>query len=236
MRRMRDAAENESTSQAEQASGKPARKAEVAAAGGSPAQVRAKGADDRKAIRAQDLECVRRTLAGDNGAFAELFEHYRDRVYAVAYGYAREREAALDVVQDAFVKAYEKLSGFKGQSGFYTWVTQIAINLSIDRVRKKKRRKLIQLEEHHVPQKHLGAASPPDAPSRRLLSTELRTHYERALAELSEKHQSVFVLHTVKGMAYKEIALALEISLGTVMSRLHYARKRMRSLMEEYLS
>jgi len=192
-------------------------------------------ADARRAAAEEDPRLVERTLAGESRAFEILFERYRERVYAVSFGYVRDKEEALDITQEAFVRAYEKLASFRGRSSFFTWVTQIAINRSIDMVRKRKRRRTIQLEDHHEGARRLAAAKPLPGPGQGVLDDELRERYEAALAELTEKHRTVFVLHTVKDMAYKEIAALLEISIGTVMSRLHYARKRLQSLLAGYL-
>lgn len=193
------------------------------------------GSDAASSRREEDHRLVQRVIDGDGSAFEELFTLYRDKVYGVVFGYVRSKEDALDITQEAFVRAYEKIGTFRAQSSFFTWITQIGINLSIDHCRKKKRRKTIGFEDHMQPERHLAASTPEPPPGRGLLSRELREQYEQALEQLSEKHRTVFVLHTVKGMAYKEIASLLEISIGTVMSRLFYARKNMQRQMEGYL-
>lgn len=205
--------------------------------GGPPAEAeeRARIAEERRLQREEDLRLIEATLAGDMAAFETLFTRCRDKVYAVVYGYVHDKDDALDITQDAFVKSYRKLDTFGGRSSFFTWVTQIAINLAIDHTRKRKRRRVIQLEEHMSAERRLAAASEPPKPGAELLDAELKARYEAALAELSDKHRTVFVLHTVEGLAYKEIAEVLGISIGTVMSRLHYARKRLQGLLSGYL-
>jgi len=215
----------------------PAPAARAGAAGGAdPDAVAGADADllEQRQRRADDQRRVERALRGDRTAFEELFVAYRERVYGVVFGYVRDADDALDLTQDAFVKAFQKLASFKGESSFFTWITQIAIHLAIDHTRKKKRRRLVQLDD---PERGESAplAVEPAAVAKGLLAEELRGRYEEALEGLSDKHRTVFVLHTVKGMAYKEIASVLDISIGTVMSRLHYARKKIQALMGDYL-
>ena len=185
--------------------------------------------------RAEDQGLVERARKGDNAAFALLFEKYREKVFRVSFGYLHDKEEALDITQEAFIKAFKSLAGFEGKSGFYTWLTQIAINLAIDARRKRARRKVVALEDYMDPREKLGGSAPPQSPEARVAEKELRERYFEALEQISEKHRTVFLLHTVEGMAYKEIAEALEISIGTVMSRLHYARKHLQDLLGEYL-
>ncbi len=179
-----------------------------------------------------------RARAGDADAFEALFRRYRERVYRVVWGYVRNEEDALDVTQDAFLKAYRKLAAFEGKSSFFTWVTQIAINRAIDVSRKRKRRKDIPLEQSHDrgEASRLPGRSPPSRPpSAGVEQEELERLFRRALESLSDKHRTVFLLHTQQGLAYKEIARTLDISIGTVMSRLHYARKRLQRALGAYL-
>jgi RNA polymerase sigma-70 factor (ECF subfamily) len=188
----------------------------------------------RAAARAEDLALIDRALGGDSSGFAALFEKYREKIYRVVYGYVHDKDDALDVTQEAFIKAFKSLSTFERESGFYTWLTRIAINLAIDHRRKRARSKVIPLEDYMDPPSRPGGGGAPD-PRRRLEDRELKERYFRALEELSEKHRTVFLLHTVEDMAYKDIAEMLDISIGTVMSRLHYARKRLQELLGDYL-
>jgi RNA polymerase sigma-70 factor (ECF subfamily) len=189
----------------------------------------------RAASRAEDLGHIDRALAGEGRAFEALFEKYREKVYRVVFGYVHDKDDALDITQEAFIKAFKNLPGFERESGFYTWLTRIAINLAIDFRRRRARKKVVALEDYMDPEAKIGGASGAPDPGRRLEERELRERYFEALEQLSEKHRTVFLLHTVEGMAYKEIANALEISIGTVMSRLHYARKRLQELLADYL-
>ncbi|MGE0708566.1 MAG: RNA polymerase sigma factor [Planctomycetota bacterium] len=179
--------------------------------------------------RAYDMELVRRAKGGDRDAFQELYERHRHKVYRVAVGMTRNQEDALDVVQDTFVKAHRSLERFEGRSSIGTWLCQIATHRAIDMGRRQKVRRADPLEEGAVPGTKAGAA-----PVEKAQAEELREKLEEALGQLSEKHRTVFVLYTVKGMSYKEIASTLEISIGTVMSRLFYARKNLQSLLAEF--
>ncbi len=186
--------------------------------------------------REEDEALVSQALDGRTGAFETLFTKYREKVYRVVYGYVYDKDDALDIAQDAFIKAFKNLASFRGHSGFYTWLTQIAINLAIDFRRKRKRQKIVTLEDYmEDPREKIGGATQPPEPSEKLAEKELRERYFDALERLSEKHRTVFLLHTVEGMPYKEIADTLGISIGTVMSRLHYARKHLQELLGDVI-
>lgn len=183
----------------------------------------------RAAERAQDAVLVQRTLAGDRDAFEEIYQRHRRKVFKIAYGMTRSEEDALDVVQDTFVKARRSLDRFEGRAGLGTWLCQIATHQAIDLARRRKVRQTEPLDEALTGSERLG-----ESPRGRAQERELKAALERALGQLSEKHRTVFVLYTVKGLAYKEIAQVLGISLGTVMSRLFYARKNLQRMLEEY--
>lgn len=185
--------------------------------------------DRRAEEQARDRALVARAQAGEVEAFQELFELHRHKVYKVAYGLCRNQEDALDVVQDTFLKAHRALDRFEGRSSISTWLCQIATHRSIDLQRRRKVRRAESLEEGQVASER-GAASPRDHAQ----ASELAVALEAALAELSEKHRTVFVLYTVQQLSYKEIAATLEISIGTVMSRLFYARKNLQERLAEF--
>lgn len=188
------------------------------------------GLRDRRAEeRARDAILIERTKAGDNEAFQELFQHHRHKVYKVAYGLTRNQDDALDVVQDTFLKAHKALARFEGRSLVGTWLCQIATHRAIDLGRRQKVRRADTLEEGLVASKKAGS-SPHEAAQ----ASELKAALEQALGKLSEKHRSVFVLYTVQQLSYKEIAATLEVSIGTVMSRLFYARKNLQEMLAEF--
>jgi RNA polymerase sigma-70 factor (ECF subfamily) len=171
-------------------------------------------------------------------AFEELVNRYREKVYALAYGMARNESDAQDIRQETFVHAWHSINRFRGQSAFYTWLYRITTNLVIDMVRKRSRNQTVPLE---TPE---GAkpieAQMADAPKGRLPSDEaqrsdLRVAIDRAMAELSPEHRAVVLLKDFEGMEYKDIAKVVGCSIGTVMSRLFYARRHLQRLLKDML-
>lgn len=179
--------------------------------------------------RAYDLALVRRAKKGDRAAFEEIYERHRHKVFKVAYGMCRNQEDALDVVQDTFVKAHRSLPSFEGRAALSTWLCQIATHQAIDLARRRRVRRAEPIEERRLAGKDVA-----EGPRGRAQASELREALDRALDELSEKHRTVFVLYSQKGMSYKDIAKTLGISIGTVMSRLFYARKNLQRMLAEF--
>jgi RNA polymerase sigma-70 factor (ECF subfamily) len=176
---------------------------------------------------------VQLAVEGSQYAFEELFNRYRDRVYRIAYGWCFQAETALDLVQDVFVKAFGALGKFRRESSIWTWLCRITINRCLDYVRKKERTKEVPVEapEDIAPYgQKVGAG-----PAEELELAELKSALTRAIDELSPEARSAFILRFYDNLSYKEIAQALECSVGTVMSRLFYARQRLRTLLEDYL-
>lgn len=194
--------------------------------------------DPRAAQRAQDDLLVQRALAGEGRAFEELYERHRNTVFKVAYGMCRNAEDAMDVVQETFLKAHRSLSRFERRASVVTWLCQIAVHQAIDLSRRRKVRHAESLDERLVsdeaPSGSSTGSNPEVAPPVRAAAAELQAALDKALAKLSDKHRTVFVLYTVKGLSYKEIADAVGISIGTVMSRLFYARKNLQAMLSEF--
>ncbi len=185
-----------------------------------------------------DLEKVRDAQAGDREAFGYLVERHKDIVYAVAYRFAKDPDLALDLSQNAFIRAYRGIKSFRGKSSFSTWLYRIAMNTCIDYTRKKAR----SVDSLAVPEEvaeYAGSepivASLPREPGADALSSELGEQIQKAIDLLPEYHKSVFVLYEIEGLSYKEIADVVGCSIGTVMSRLHYARKKLRSMLAPYV-
>ncbi len=185
-----------------------------------------------------DLEKVREAQAGDRSAFDYLVERHKDIVYAVAYRFARDPDLALDLSQDVFIRAYRGLKSFKGRSSFSTWLYRIAMNTCIDYTRKRSR----SVDSQTVPEEvadYAGSetidAAGPREPDDVALSGELGEQIQKAIDALPSYHKSVFVLYEIEGLSYKEIAEVVGCSIGTVMSRLHYARKKLRAMLEPYV-
>ncbi len=183
-----------------------------------------------------DEDLVRATLDNNEGAFRELMEKYKRRAYGVALGIVGDPDEAQDVVQDAFVKAYYKLSDFRFGSNFYTWFYRLLVNQSIDRWRKTSRSPTVSFDEAWVS----GEAGEPEArvypktPEELAGNRELAEGLTRAIAALPEHHRTVIVLREIEGMAYDEIARILDCSVGTVMSRLHYARAKLKEALKGF--
>lgn len=179
-----------------------------------------------------DLVKVKEFLAGEPQAFAFLFEKYRETVYRLAYRFVRNKEDALEVTQDVFLRVYTGMPGFKTGSKFFTWLYRVTVNRAIDFTRARKAR---AAREAEVAVLEAGAALPGRAPvpdpSEAAQEKELDEKLARAIESLSDKHRAVFTLHATENLSYKEIAAVLKISVGTVMSRLFYARKRLQAVL-----
>jgi RNA polymerase sigma-70 factor, ECF subfamily len=176
---------------------------------------------------------VQQAQGGDMGSFEELVNRHREKTYARAFSLVRNEDEALDLSQEAWVKAWQRLNQFQGESSFVTWITRIVINLCLDHLRKQKRQKTESIEamdsEAGGVERHLPVVVP--NPTFQLEREELRQRINKALDQLSNEHRTVLVLHEYEDLEYKEIAKAMNCSIGTVMSRLFYARKRMASLL-----
>jgi RNA polymerase sigma-70 factor (ECF subfamily) len=190
-----------------------------------------------RAPREIDFEKVRAAQAGDREAFEYLVERHKDIVYAVAYRFAKDPDLALDLSQNVFIRAYRGIKSFKGKSSFSTWLYRIAMNTCIDYTRRQSRR----VDDLQVPEEVADYAESeplvegPVEPGDRLLSGELGEQIQKAIDLLPDYHKSVFVLYEIEGLSYKEIAEVVGCSIGTVMSRLHYARKKLRTMLEPYV-
>ena len=185
---------------------------------------------DKSAVAEADL--VRMAQEGDLASFEELVARHRDKIYGRAYSMMRNEEEALDVSQDAWVKGWQRLAQFQGDASFLTWMTRIVINLCLDQLRKQKRQRaesIEAMEEEGGVERQMPVVNP--NPTAGLERTELRERIDRALAQLSLQHRTVLVLHEFEDLEYKEIAKRMKCSIGTVMSRLFYARRRMSSLL-----
>jgi RNA polymerase sigma-70 factor, ECF subfamily len=185
---------------------------------------------DKSALVEADL--VRMAQDGDLASFEELVARHRDKIYARAYSMMRNEDEALDLSQDAWVKGWQRLAQFQGDSSFVTWMTRIVINLCLDQLRKQKRQRaesIEALEEDGGVERQMPVLNP--NPAAGLERVELRQRIDRALAQLSHEHRTVLVLHEFEELEYKEIASRMKCSIGTVMSRLFYARRRMASLL-----
>src|SRR5262252_9818848 len=184
---------------------------------------------------ATDEVLVKAAQKGDMAAFEELVARHRDKIYARAFSMLRNEDDAIDLSQEAWVKGWQRLHQFQGDSSFATWMTRIVINLCLDQLRKNKRIKSESIDEMNEEtggvERQMPVITP--NPTEGLERTELRQRIDKALAQLSHEHRTVLVLHEFEEMEYKEIAKTMECSIGTVMSRLFYARRKLASLLAD---
>jgi RNA polymerase sigma-70 factor (ECF subfamily) len=178
---------------------------------------------------------VEEAQRGSNAAFEELVRRYSERGFRVAYRVLRDREAAQDVLQEAFLKAYRGLRRFECRSGFYTWLYRIIVNLSLDRRRRDHPGTTTEWEDRVVPEADARASLPeaqdPERASRR---REIREIVGEGIQELPDGQREVLLLREVDGLSYEEIAATMGISKGTVMSRLHYARRKLVTFLKRH--
>jgi RNA polymerase sigma-70 factor, ECF subfamily len=179
---------------------------------------------------ADETELIRKAKRGDREAFGVLVERYQRRVAGVALAVVHNSEDALELAQETFVRAYENLRGFESRSSFSTWLYRIAANLAIDLRRREGRHTFVHGEEAESEIDRLPSSTGDSFAefSRRELNHRLRA----ALDELTPEHRAVILLREVEGLSYDEISDILQCPRGTVMSRLHYARDRLRAILK----
>lgn len=189
-----------------------------------------------------DLTLVKRVRSGDQRAFKLLVERYQRKVYAVALGMLKDKEEAMDVSQEAFVKVYKYLDHFKGDASFYTWLYRITVNICIDIIRKRAGAggEAVEFDETlpmDVSEANIGALGSRlgTNPQKSALRRELAEKIQEALAAVPEKHRAILLLREVEGMSYEDLSRTLDIPKGTVMSRLFHARAKVQKILSQYL-
>jgi RNA polymerase sigma-70 factor (ECF subfamily) len=189
------------------------------------------GNDDKED---QDHVLVERSQKGDKNAFRLLFVRYQRRAYALAFGVVHNQQDALDVVQEAFLKAHRHLSTFQGSASFYTWLYRIVMNVAIDHVRKQSRSPTVDYDDTLAADEGEGELMPSALgrdPARELSRKELREQIGAALEKLSPNHRAVLVMREIDGLSYEEMAETMGCSKGTIMSRLFHARRYMQKFL-----
>ncbi len=185
----------------------------------------------------EDHDLVRRSQSGDTRAFDELVTKYRTRIHAMTYQMVRNEQDAWDLAQDGFFKAWKSLSKFRFQSAFYTWLYRIVTNVAIDWLRKKQVRSEGEFDETigNLSIEPTADVTPKGevSPERQMERGELRERLDAAIAKLSPDHRQVILLKEIEGLQYHEIADVVGCSIGTVMSRLFYARKKLQSMLRD---
>jgi len=194
--------------------------------------------DEEGASEISDLTLVRRAQGEDIDAYDHLVRRYQERIYATIYHMTSNHEDANDLVQETFIKAYRALKSFKGDSSFYTWVYRIAVNKTINFLKQRKNRTQMSLNDVDF-----NAENDPDlvalvsdkTPRRDLGLVELQEKLNEAMQKLSEYHRMVVTLHDIQGLSHEEIGTIMDCNVGTVRSRLFYARQQLQAYLSDYL-
>lgn len=193
---------------------------------------------ENKIRAAEDLALVNRARKEDSSAYDELIHRYQERIYATVYHMTSNHEDANDLTQETFIKAYRALHSFKGDSSFYTWIYRIAVNKTINFLKTRKNRvhmSLNDLDFNAENDPDLVALVSDKTPRRDLNLSELQEKLNEAMQKLSEVHRMVVTLHDVQGLSHDEIAGIVGCNVGTVRSRLFYARQQLQGTLADYL-
>ncbi len=186
---------------------------------------------------AEDIALVERCQRGDSQAYNELVTKYRNRAYAMIYNMVRNEQDAWDLAQEGFVKAWKSMDKFRGQSAFFTWLYRIMTNAAIDFLRRKHIESGVEFDDQiglkDIAPGSLTTPMQATAPHQNLTSAEIRVRIDEAIGKLSPDHRTVIVMKEIDGMQYHEIAEVLDCSIGTVMSRLFYARKKLQTMLKD---
>lgn len=186
-----------------------------------------------------DLQIVRRVQAGEVAAFDVLIRRYRERLFGIVYNLTSNREDAADLTQDAFIKAFQSIQRFSGQSSFFTWLYRIAVNSTISHLRKNRLRAFFSLEaldaDEPVARDVIAALTDKTDSERDTFVRELQERLNVAMQKLSIKHRTVVTLFEIDGLSHQEIAEVMGCSVGTVRSRLHYAKQLLQAELQPFL-
>lgn len=189
------------------------------------------------ASRQQDNELIARTQAGDASAFDELIVKYSPRLYGLVYNMTSNHEDTNDLLQDIWAKAYRSISGFRGQSSFYTWIHSIGVNMTINFLKKRGRRHHMSLDDIDSGiqnDKEFLELTATSTPVREADLSELQKRLNEALQKLSPDHRAVVTMFDIQGMPHAEIAKVMGVSEGTVRSRLFYAHRQLQNFLSEF--
>jgi RNA polymerase sigma-70 factor (ECF subfamily) len=187
----------------------------------------------------EDLVVVRQVQAGDLGAFDRLIVKYRSRIYGVIYNLTSNREDAADLTQDTFIKAFQSIHRFQGQASFFTWLYRIAINSTLSHLRRNRSRSFFSLEsinsEEPASREIIAALTDKTGADRDAHVRELQEKLNEAMQKLSINHRTVVTLYEIDGMSHQNIAEVMNCSVGTVRSRLHYAKQLLQAELQPYI-
>jgi RNA polymerase sigma-70 factor (ECF subfamily) len=185
-----------------------------------------------------DQGLVKRAQTGNLDAYDELVRRYQERIYATIYHMTANHEDANDLAQETFIKAYQALKTFKGDSSFFTWVYRIAVNKTINFLKQRKNKTHMSLNDLDFHAEHdpdLVALVSDKTPRREVSLSELQEKLNAAMQKLSEVHRLVVTLHDVQGLSHEEISKIMDCNTGTVRSRLFYARQQLQAYLSDYL-
>jgi RNA polymerase sigma-70 factor (ECF subfamily) len=185
-----------------------------------------------------DWAVVQKVQAGNVGAFDQLVQKYREHIFSVIYNMTSNREDASDLTQETFIKAFQAIARFQGKSSFFTWIYRIAINTTMTFLKKRSRRRYISYEninEEVSNSEIFERLTAKNRTEKGALVQELQEKLNDSLQKLSPKHRTVVILHEIEGLEHAEIAEITKTSVGTVRSRLHYAKQQLQSYLQDYL-
>ena len=185
----------------------------------------------------EDQPLVARAQAGDAAAFDELIVKYSPRLYGLIYNMTSNHEDTNDMLQDVFAKAYRAIKGFRGKSSFYTWIHTIAVNMTLNFLKKRGRRYHLSLDDVDASiqnDKEFIEATSTSSPVREADLSELQRRLNEAMMKLSDEHRAVVTMFHIQGMPHAEISKILGVSEGTVRSRLFYANRQLQNYLDEF--
>jgi RNA polymerase sigma-70 factor (ECF subfamily) len=186
----------------------------------------------------EDAELVALAQKGSTNSFNKLVDKYHSRIYSLTYQMTSNREDAEDLTQEIFIKAFEALPRFKGRSSFYTWLYRIGINKTINYRKKRNRNRPLSidaLDQDITYDEVYAELDSKDSPLRHIGLNELQVKLNEAMQRLSLKHRTVVVMHDIEGIPHDEIAKIVGVSVGTIRSRLFYARRQLQADLGEYI-
>lgn len=198
----------------------------------------ASGVVDAPEAAVPERELVQRAKSGEGAAFDELVRRYQERIYATVYHMTSNHEDAADLAQEAFVRAFRALGSFKGESSFFTWVYRIAVNQTINFLKQRRHRGHLSLNDLDFQAENdpdLVALVSDRTPRRDAGLRELQERLNMAMQKLSEEHRMVVTLHDIQGLKHEQIAEIMKCNIGTVRSRLHYARQQLQAHLSDWL-
>jgi len=196
-----------------------------------------KSMDEAPAPANEDVTFVARAQAGDAAAFDQLVIKYSSRLYGLVYNMTSNHEDTNDLLQDVFAKAYRSITGFRGKSSFYTWIHSIAVNMTINFLKKRGRRFHLSLDDvdsNIQHDKEFLENTEVRTPIREADLGELQQRLNEAMMKLSHDHRAVVTMFDIQGMPHAEISKILGVSEGTVRSRLFYAHRQLQAYLEEF--